>query len=89
MSHNGNTVKCMLTSTRTKQITSQTMLWSKHNQEYKKKMLRYIKTIISLVKRLTIVAKCYLNWVIFMVPFYCCFRYLNKKYKYEIFKTYH
>ena len=40
---------------------------SKHGQVYKK-MLRYTKTIICLVKHLKVVAKCCLNWTLFKMP---------------------
>ena len=65
--HDGNTMKFMLTSTRTKR--------SKHGQVYGK-MLQYTKTIISLVKCLKLVANFCLHWF-FCGVFYCYVRYLN------------
>ena len=41
---------------------------SKHSQVYGK-VLWYTKTIIVLVKRLKVVAKCCLNWIFFVAPF--------------------
>ena len=57
--------------------------------KYMEKMLWYTKTIIFLVKRLKVVAKCCLNWIFFHGALYCCVRYSNIEYQDEIFKTYH
>ena len=40
--------------------------------KYTQQMLRYTKTIIFWVKRLTIVAKCWLNWIFIMQPLLLC-----------------
>ena len=42
-----------------------------------------------LVKRLKVIAICYLNQVFIYDDLDCCFKYLNVEYPDEIFKTYH
>ena len=48
------------------------------------KVLRYIKTIIFLVKRLKVIAKCCLYWIFFHL-----IRYSNIEYQDKIFKANH
>ena len=58
--------------------------------KYTENVLMYTNTIIFLVKRLTIIAKCCLNWIfIFHDALYYCARYVNIEYQNDIFKTYH
>ena len=43
--------------------------------KWTKKVLRYTKTKIFLVKGLKVVAKRYLNWIVFYDDLYCCVKY--------------
>jgi hypothetical protein len=61
---------------------------SKHGQVYGK-VLQYTKTIMFLVKRLKVVAKCYLNWIFFHATLSFCVKYSNTKHLYEIFEIDH
>ena len=54
-------ITCLLHNT--KQLA-----WGASTVKYMEKMLRYTKIIMFLVKRLKVVAKCYLNWIFFMPP---------------------
>ena len=57
--------------------------------KWTKKVLWYIKTIISLVKGLKVVAKCCLNWIFFNDDLFCYVKCSNVEYQVEIFNTYH
>ena len=66
----------------------QMMCGNKHGQVHKKKV-QCTKTIIFLVKRLKVIAKCCLNWIFFHDTLYCCVTYSIMQYQDDIFKTYH
>jgi hypothetical protein len=58
-------------------------------EKWTKKVLRYTKTIITLVKGLRVVAKCCLNWISFHDDLCCCVEYSNLENQVGIFNTYH